>query len=443
MKTRSIAFALLAGYFAVPALAAPLRIADGDCTGLRSALDAPGDKDLLLAVRGNYRSCVFAVHGNAHVDAAGSAIGRIGIVAGAQLTLRNARIGADAVSSVPAPKKSVLSPAILPGGSASFIVNEGEFSLEASSISGVAYGVLRDADTPMINSPGALNLRNVTIAGNTAYNGAGLIGANGALSIVQSTIVGAVDGEQRVTPTLVGGTGTASIANSILSGVGVVACAHGSASLGGNMLRDASCGVLASDRLGDGGFSVLGEHGGLVLTLGLQAHSLAIGAGLPSLCEATDARGAARSTAGERYCDAGAYQYGGGNGHLSEGGINGSYFNADSDGHYVMIQRIDDRLALVTWSTFDQAGNAALIYGVGEVNGTRIHVATAARNSGGVMQAEGVPRGQHAEVWGSIDIALPRCSDGSFAYTSTASHFGSGQFALSRLVAIDGVECSE
>ena len=108
-----------------------------------------------------------------------------------------------------------------------------------------------------------------------------------------------------------------------------------------------------------------------------------------------------------------------------------------------MIQRIDARLALVTWSTFDNAGNAALVYGIGEVNDGHIHVTQAARNSGGTLGSDGVPHGQRPELWGSIDITLPNCNAGTFAYTSNAPTFGHGSFTLSRLVALDTVECSE
>jgi hypothetical protein len=433
------AFLLLFG----SAQAASVRVADGDCAGLTAALNAPGDKSVLLAARGNYRACALSVSGSADLDAAGARLGRLYVAASGRLRVDNARIGADGAAVPVAVKGTGLSPSLLPAGSASFLINEGDLTLRACSLSGIDYGVLRSVDSPLLNNSGRLTLRNVTIAGNRAYNGAGLIGSSGSLEVLQSTLVGGAAGEQPFAPVLVGGIGALSIGNSVLSAPGMQACYGAVASLGGNVFGDASCNATAADRIGDAQLGERGLHGGLVETLALSPQSNAIDLGQPALCEAADARGAARAAAPGRRCDAGAYEFGGGSGLLAGGGINGTFYNAASDGHYVMIQRLDQRLALVTWSTFDARGAAALIYGVGEVDGGHIHVAQAARNAGGVMQADGVPRGQHADAWGVIDIDLSACSGGSFAYRASAPGFASGRFALSRLVGVDDVQCSE
>lgn len=142
-------------------------------------------------------------------------------------------------------------------------------------------------------------------------------------------------------------------------------------------------------------------------------------------------------------CDAGAYELGGGAGFLEQGGMNGTWFNAATDGHYVSVQRITPALALVTWTTFDKNGAQRWIYGVGDVDGRHIHVAKAAQNVGGVLQPGGAPSGSHADVWGALDLDFDSCTAGQFAYDSALREFGSGKFALNRLSMLDDLGCSD
>jgi len=245
------------------------------------------------------------------------------------------------------------------------------------------------------------------------------------------------------------GKGTVRISNSILTADGEPVCyvlldvVHID-SLGGNIVSDSSCGINSTgDRVvADAGLGTFGDNGGLVNTVLLNGSSAAVGNGVAMNCEASDARGVVRNVQARRGCDAGAYEFGGGRGLLSEGGMSGFFYDASADGHYVTVQRLDWGSALVIWNTFDRDGQAAWIYSIGKVSGNHVY-AQGAQNLGGVLQNGGAPTGSHGVVWGDIDIELQNCFDGTLSYNSPLPNFGSGQFALNRLAFLGDLDCSD
>lgn len=212
-------------------------------------------------------------------------------------------------------------------------------------------------------------------------------------------------------------------------------------SFGGNVLGDSTCGFnAAADHIvTDAGLGDYGNHGGVVNTMALNYGSPAIGAGLAANCAATDARGVAR---GSSSCDAGAYEFGGGNGQLGKSGVSGVYYDAAHDGHYVTVQNLDNGGALVIWNTFNEAGKPAWLYGVGTVSGNTIHVANVSQNLGGVLQPGGVVLGSKETAWGSFDFTATNCLSASLKYQSVNPQFGSGTVNLTRLAFVDGLDCS-
>jgi hypothetical protein len=243
-----------------------------------------------------------------------------------------------------------------------------------------------------------------------------------------------------------GPNGTITIANSLFSNNDGGACATGAkiTSLGGNVISDNSCGFTqAGDRVvADAGLGTFGNNGGLVATAALNGSSVAVRNGIAANCEAADARGTLRNVAARGGCDSGAYEFGGGRGLLSEGGMSGFFYDATADGHYVTVQRLDSGSALVVWNTFDRSGQAAWIYAIGEVSGNHVH-AQGAQNLGGVLQPGGAPTGSHGFVWGDIDIDLQNCFGGTLSYNSPLPNFGSGQFPLNRLAFLGDLDCSD
>jgi hypothetical protein len=437
---------LLGLAFAPSAFAgAILHIADGDCSALSAAAAAaPGQEPamILLAPRGSYAGCAMKVTGNIVVDGAGAQLllvenshynyagSEITIAAGAQLTLRNLNLGGSAGAAAAkgaAPKfLTPLDPAI---------TNSGVLVLDSSTLASESFGmnVLERIGGGLINNTGSLVLRNATVT-NTSNGFYALFIGN--VEIVNSTIA------TKQTRDALFGAGTYTIANSIVMNSGGPICS-GSAqvvSQGGNVVGDASCTFSASgDRFAaDARFGDFALHGGVVGNLALNYDSPALGNGLASNCEASDARGFARGTT---RCDAGAYEFGGGIGRLDASGMSGLYYNPTNGGHFVTIQRLGGADALVIWNTFDQNGVPAWLYGVGTVSGNSIHVAQVARNVGGKLLPGGDVTGAHAVSWGTLDVGVTDCTTASLSYSSADAAFGTGSTSLQRLAFLGGVEC--
>jgi len=295
---------------------------------------------------------------------------------------------------------------------------------------------------PLIVNSGEMVLRNVSVVNNA--RSAPLISNAGSVEISHSTFA-----QNQTVTGLLSNSGAISIANSLFTDA---ACEAGTAdtpqtkviSLGGNITTEDSCMLRqANDRVvSDPGLGAFGDNGGLVNSVPLMGSSPAVRNGITPRCEAADSRGVVRNVAARGGCDSGAYEFGGGRGLLTQGGMSGFFYDASADGHYVTVQRLDWGSTLVIWNTFDKNGQAAWIYAIGEVSGNHIH-AQGAQNLGGVLQPGGAPTGSHGFVWGDIDIDLQNCFGGTFHYNSPLPNFGSGQFPLNRLAFLGDLDCSD
>lgn len=434
-----------------------VHIANGDCAGLSTSASAkPGQEPALivLARNGTYGYCPLTVNGNIAIDGAGASMilgpspggAEITIAPTATATIRNLNFGGQPeVSST----KSANLDAVGGPHPGFFVVygpaidNKGTLVLDSVSIANAGFGISLEGGGGLIVNSGNLILRNASLAGVSSVLQDFL---SGNVHISQSTIQ-----IEEQNAGAVFGYGVISVANSIVMNSGGVICDNtggpGAApkfiSLGGNLLSDNSCGATAqNDRVvADARFLDLSKHGGTVATLALSSDSPAIANGLAANCEATDARGAARGTAS---CDSGAYEFGGGAGNLAAAGGSGVYYQSGANnGHYVTVQRLGADYVLVMWSTFDQKGTPAWLYGVGTLSGTTITVPQVAENLGGILHAGGSVTGATPTFWGSMTLNLASCHAAQLDYKSSLPLFGSGSINLQRLVFIDGLDCSQ
>jgi hypothetical protein len=463
MRNRTLLFLFLLASSMQHALGAVVRVADGDCAALSAAAaSAPGTEPslIVLANKGQYGACQLTVSGAITVDGAGSTIALSSITAilpspptqiyvqqGGSLTLRNVNLGAQPAAAGRAANAVVAAPPEQPSISAFVesprISNLGDLVLDSVSLSGFVLGSNSGfISTAMVKNEGNLVLRNVSFV-NNVLNGLSMLVSSGTVAISHSTFVNNASGTGGLLNAIPNG--TISIANSLFSNNDGGACATGGgiASLGGNVISDGSCGFnQPGDRVvADAGLGTFGDNGGLVDTVLLNGSSVAVRNGVAANCEAADARGTVRNVAARGGCDSGAYEFGGGRGLLSQGGMSGFFYDASADGHYVTVQRLDWGSTLVIWNTFDKNGQAAWIYAIGDASGNHIH-AQGAQNLGGVLQPGGAPTGSHGFVWGDIDIDLQNCFGGTFHYDSPLPNFGSGQFPLNRLAFLGDLDCS-
>ncbi|HEX6832461.1 MAG TPA: choice-of-anchor Q domain-containing protein [Rudaea sp.] len=470
--TLSVSLLLLLGSATHDAHAASsiVRIPDGDCLALSKAVEsANGPTTILLARGGHYAGCGISMEdGTVVIDGQGSHMQYFSACvseapsssqSNAMLTIRNMTIGAAANDNAALCLSGGTIGSL--GGLSTYVgvFNAGSMLLDSVTFDGLAPpSSFYDG---YIENLGSLVFRNVTVANvrqETAIVGTGagsLIDNQGSMEIYNSTFVNnsAVTSQLRNVPLIDNASNgsmhaSIKIANSLFTNNVGAACGNASGhpttsvSLGGNFASEASCGfsTAAGDRIGaDAGLAAYAQNGGLVPTQALAMTSPARGIGNPAYCEAVDARGQTRYP---NHCDAGAFEFGGGQAQLAQGGMNGVFYNHAYNGHYVSIERLDTGNALVFWNTFDQLGNPAWVYGLATVNGKHLH-ADASQNLGAVLQPGTAPLGYHAQPWGSIDIDLTDCNNGTFAYHTTLPQFGSGQFALNRLTNVGDLQCTD
>ncbi|HKJ16608.1 MAG TPA: hypothetical protein VJ984_04600 [Xanthomonadales bacterium] len=126
---------------------------------------------------------------------------------------------------------------------------------------------------------------------------------------------------------------------------------------------------------------------------------------------------------------------------VTQGGINGLYFNPDADGHYLYIADTGGPV-MVMWTTFDANGDPAWIFGLADrirPNG-RVK-AEAYINRNGRVGLDGRLRSAESQPWGTLDVRMNSCNSGRLIYESGQPGFGSGTFEFQRLSEVDQIGC--
>ena len=191
-----------------------------------------------------------------------------------------------------------------PGG----IANDGEATIEASTISGNGYGG--------VSNSGTMSMVNSTVSGN--YGGVfpdvigwGGVFNTGTLDLSSTTITGNTPTYMTTGGIINSPPGTTTIGNTIVAANGGDNCAGDITSRGHNLSSDISCVFTANGDTQDTPalLGPLGSYGGLTQTHSLQPGSPAIDAGDNAQCPGTDQRGAGRPVNG--VCDVGSYEFGG------------------------------------------------------------------------------------------------------------------------------------
>lgn len=228
-------------------------------------------------------------------------------------------------------------------------------------------------------------------------------------------------------------------------------CVFGEPAVSGgyNLFTSPSCDLDGSNDLVGVSPGILqflvGPDGGVEVKLPLNSRALDRVRNSAFACPGSDAAGNFRPQDGNHdgiaRCDIGAFENDAGRPLLS-GGANGLFYSAGSDGHYVTIQEVRPDEYVIFWNTFDHNGNQAWIFAVGAREADVISAQGYFQPSGVLVPGAGadVDTSQLQE-WGTIEIELADCLEGTFAYVSELPQFGSGSFNLDRLAFVEGLGC--
>lgn len=129
-------------------------------------------------------------------------------------------------------------------------------------------------------------------------------------------------------------------------------------------------------------------------------------------------------------------------------GFSGSWFDSSNSGHGFTLQVLEptepsesDRLYAI-WNVYDNLGDQAWVFGVGEIEGNRVEMdAFISENGDFPPSFSGV--GPDVLSWGQLSFEFASCSSGEVTFDTDFSGFStSGTVPLERLTSIKGRSCA-
>jgi uncharacterized membrane protein len=125
---------------------------------------------------------------------------------------------------------------------------------------------------------------------------------------------------------------------------------------------------------------------------------------------------------------------------MSYAGQSGSWYNTTRSGEGFDLQWLSNGAAIVTWYTYDAAGNQVWLLGVGSQQGNAIVFDQMAITNGPKFGASYDTGQLQTNDWGSLTLTLD-CNGGTAHYASKQAAFGSGDLTLTRLTHLQQPAC--
>lgn len=126
--------------------------------------------------------------------------------------------------------------------------------------------------------------------------------------------------------------------------------------------------------------------------------------------------------------------------------VSGSWFDPARSGEGIVLQLLPDGRALATWFTYPAAGDSTgseqawLITDGSAVEGSKIKFPRVLQPQGGVFGDALDPSRINATLWGTMELEFRDCNTLTLRYTGPAA-FGSGERTMTRLTALDQLDC--
>jgi sugar lactone lactonase YvrE len=121
-------------------------------------------------------------------------------------------------------------------------------------------------------------------------------------------------------------------------------------------------------------------------------------------------------------------------------GISGSWYDPLHDGEGFNIEILEGNIPLIYWYTYDGLGNQRWLVGVGTINGDQMVFDELMVATGGIFGPNFDPASVELEVVGSATFTFFDCDSGEMDYVVDDV---AGGMDLTRLTAIDGLECGD
>ncbi len=121
-------------------------------------------------------------------------------------------------------------------------------------------------------------------------------------------------------------------------------------------------------------------------------------------------------------------------------GQSGNWYDTAHSGEGFDLHWVSNNQAIVSWYTYDTQGNQVWLMGVGSPQNGSIVFDHLFSTSGPKFGAAFDPTKYQEHDWGSLTMTL-NCESGTAHYVSTQAGFGSGDFTLTRLTALQQPAC--
>jgi|GEM_PF-4440684 len=315
------------------------------------------------------------------------------------------------------------------------------------------YGAPAEADKTTVAGGEAKFIPACPGTGGALYN-------RGRATLVNATFVGS--NRLGSTDTSVYNHSRVRLVNVTASGSDLTNDGAGSFELGNSAVRDGSCADLTSlghnvttgycqlDGPDDHWLGVFAEELALdeqpnrrLPVLMPPADSPLVDAGAAGLCTQRDALGRTRPLDGNNdeipRCDVGAVEREPG-AYAVDGRVIGLWYEADRDGHYLLVEQPDAGHLTVFWATYDGTGAPLWLYGTGDIRGNQVHVPLTAQR--GPRFGEFFPPDLSTRDWGAMDLDFASCRTVTMHWNADGEPALDGDATMSRLAFVADKECT-
>jgi len=121
-------------------------------------------------------------------------------------------------------------------------------------------------------------------------------------------------------------------------------------------------------------------------------------------------------------------------------GQSGAWYDPSHNGEGFFLQVLSETEAVVFWFSYDKNGNQFWMFGIGNIEGSKITFPALESPNGGKFGPGFDPQDVEYPVWGSLEFDFSTCNSATANY-SGPPEFGTGVLNLTRLTTLWGFDC--